>query len=51
MKMGEEGVPTLEEYLQKELPDHGVIGFDGRVINAEKGEELEKYALEKSGSV
>ncbi len=33
MKMGEEGVPTIEQYLVKVVPDGGVLGFDGRVVN------------------
>ncbi len=40
MKMGVSGVPTLEEYVEQSLPDQGVLGFDGRVINARLGEEL-----------
>ncbi|SHK71898.1 aminopeptidase P family protein [Hespellia stercorisuis] len=44
-KMGEEGVPTVEEYLVKKLPEHGVLGFDGRVVSAGEGRSLlEKFA-------
>ena len=39
-KMGQEGVPTIEEYLVENMPEHGVLGFDGRVVNEEFGEEL-----------
>lgn len=42
MKMGVAGVPTLEEYLEQNLPDGSVLGFDGRVINAKLGEELDR---------
>lgn len=31
MKMGQEGVPTIVEYLEKLLGDDGVLAFDGRV--------------------
>lgn len=48
MKMGEPGVPTLEEYLEKNLPDQGILGFDGRVINARMGEELQKRLERKN---
>ena len=33
-KMGEEGVPDIYEYLEQVLPENGVLGFDGRVINS-----------------
>ena len=39
-KMGQEGVPTIEEYLAENMPENGVLGFDGRVVNEEFGEEL-----------
>lgn len=41
-KMGEEGVPTLEQYLADKMPENGTLGFDGRVVNELMGEELEK---------
>lgn len=41
MKMGQPGVPTLEEYLEEHLPFGGILGFDGRVVNAQMGENLE----------
>ena len=30
--MGEEGVPTVEEYIGEHLPERGRIGYDGRVV-------------------
>lgn len=47
-KMGEENVPSIEEYLIKKLPDNGVLGFDGRVLNTQMGEELNKALSEKN---
>lgn len=44
-KMDEEGVPTVEEYLADAVPEGGVLGFDGRVVNSRLGEALEE-ALE-----
>ena len=41
-KMGEEGFPTLEEYLEKALPQGGVLGFDGRVVCAKNALSLKK---------
>lgn len=40
-KMGQEGVPTLEEYLLSRIPEGGTLAFDGRVVNTEEGERLE----------
>ena len=42
MRMGQEGVPALEEYLEQNMPESGILGFDGRVINARMGEDLQK---------
>lgn len=47
MKMGQPGTPTLEEYLEQNLPESGILGFDGRVINAGLGEKLEKLLERK----
>ena len=43
-RMGEEGVPTVNEYIEKNLMEGETIGFDGRVVNAHWGEELEEIA-------
>lgn len=50
-RMGEEGVPTVKEYVKKNLPQGGCLGFDGRVINAKDGEDYEKIAAEKQGKL
>lgn len=39
-KMGQEGVPTIREYLKEMLPEGGVLGFDGRVVNSQMGREF-----------
>ena len=39
-KMGEEGVPTIEEYLLEKLPKSSTLGFDGRVISVKEGQSL-----------
>lgn len=41
-KMGQEGVPSVNEYLKEVLPENGVLGFDGRVVNSMLGQELEE---------
>ena len=50
-KIGEEGVPTVDEYIKDTLSDGGVIGFDGRVVNAAWGKRLSEIAKEKHGSM
>ena len=44
-KMGEENVPTIEEYLIDNMPKNSILGFDGKVISANEG----KSYLEKLG--
>lgn len=50
-RMGEDGVPTVNEYIKNTLKEGGCIGFDGRVINGHWGEELKRIADEKQGSL
>lgn len=50
-KMGEEGVPTVEEFIADKLPEKGTLGFDGRVVNAGWGAKLEKIAADKNASM
>lgn len=40
MRMGDEGVPTIEAYLCDVLPAHATLGFDGRVMNTAMVERL-----------
>ncbi len=51
MKMGEPGVPLLEEYVKEALPEGGTIGFDGRVVTMEEGCGYRKTAEEKNGKI
>lgn len=51
MKIGEEGVPEITEFLRGELGEGAVIGFDGRTVGVEQGKEYEKIAGEKNGSI
>ena len=50
-RMGEEGVPTIMEYLRSTLPEGGTLGFDGRVINARLGAEFLALAGEKNAKL
>ena len=50
-KMAEEGVPTIEEYLAKNLPESGCLGFDGRVVNTAWGKKLQDIVADKNGTL
>jgi Xaa-Pro aminopeptidase len=50
-RMGEEGVPTVEEFVKDKLPQGGCIGFDGRTVNGSWGEKFATIAEEKGGSL
>ena len=39
-KMGEEGVPTIEEYLVDKLPKDSTLGFDGKVMSVKEGQSI-----------
>ena len=50
-RMGEEGVPTVDEFVAEKLPENGCLGFDGRVVNAAWGGKLARIAEEKHASM
>lgn len=50
-RMGEEGVPKVEEYVKERLEEGGRIGFDGRVMDAKSGRNYAKMAKEKGASL
>ena len=43
-RMLEPGVPSINEFLEKHLPEHGTIGFDGRVISMKNGKAYQEIA-------
>lgn len=47
-RMEEEGVPTIKEYLEKHVTEGQTIGFDGRVVSASFGKELEEMLADKN---
>lgn len=51
MKMGQEGVPSLEAYLEDKMPEGGCLGFDGRVVNAAQGLALEELLEERGARI
>lgn len=50
-KMGEEGVPTVDEYIEATLKEGGCLGFDGRVINGAWGKRLLTMVEKKHGKI
>lgn len=51
MKMGQPGVPTIDEYLEATLKENGTLGFDGRVIAMQDGLRYENIVHEKNGKI
>lgn len=50
-KMGEEGVPTVDEYIEQTLKNGETLGFDGRVVNSSWGKKLENIVTKKDGQM
>jgi len=50
-RMGEEHVPTVDEYVEQTLKEGGTIGFDGRVVNGRWGAKLQQIAEKKHGKL
>lgn len=50
-KMGEEGVPSIEEFLLDELKEGSTLGFDGRVINTKLGLTFKEKLSSKNISI
>lgn len=48
---GEEGVPTVLEYLEEKLSEGGCLGFDGRCVNGKLGRKLQELVCKKKGSL
>lgn len=46
-RMGEEGVPKVDEFIENKLPQNGCLGFDGRVVNGSWGKKLSAIAEQK----
>lgn len=42
MRMGQPDTPSVEAYLEDNLPEGGCLGLDGRVIHAQMGESLQE---------
>ena len=51
MKMGEPGVPTLTDYLDKHLKKGMTFGFDGRVVSARMAARLRAIAEKRGAAI
>lgn len=50
-KMGEPGVPSVEDYVASKLPKKGTLGFDGRVISMGEGQAFENVIRQKDAMI
>ena len=50
-KMGEEGVPTVNEFVVENITQGGSLGFDGRLIAAGEGLELKAELGKKNVTI
>ncbi len=51
MKMYEPGYPTLSQFLEEKLQPGQTIGFDGRVVSMDEGNEYAAVAAKKQGNI
>ncbi|MBR4163817.1 MAG: aminopeptidase P family protein, partial [Solobacterium sp.] len=42
MRLKQEGIPDPLDYIMQNIPENGIIGFDGRVVSAEDALKLER---------
>ena len=50
-KMREPGVPTIAEFIVANMPENGVLGFDGRVVTFGEGKDLATRLKRKNATV
>ena len=50
-RMGSDGVPSIEEYIESHLPEKGIIAFDGQVIDLAQGMGYEAIADAVGGQI
>ena len=50
-KMREPGVPTIAEFIVENMPENGVLGFDGRVVTFGEGKDLATRLKRKNATV
>jgi Xaa-Pro aminopeptidase len=50
-RMAQEGVPTVDEFIEDKLEKGGCLGFDGRVVNGTWGKKLSGIAEKKGAKI
>lgn len=50
-KMGNPGVPTVLEYVEDEMPSGGKLGFDGRLMAMQEGEDFVQQLAHKNVAI
>lgn len=50
-KMGNPGVPTIDDYLEAAVPENGTLGFDGRVISVSQGKNFLQKLAQKHAKI
>jgi len=50
-RMGEPNVPEVEEFIEKNFPEGGCLGFDGRCVAAKNAAKYFDIAHEKNGEL
>lgn len=50
-KIGNPGVPTIEEYIESVIPQSGILGFDGRVVSQLQGKQFKEKLASKNVSL
>lgn len=51
MRMGEPNVPTVHEFVEKNLPKGGALGFDGRLVSENDRQRYVEIAKKNGGTV
>ncbi len=51
MKLGQDGVPTLDEFLRESLQPDQVLGFDGRCVSARAGRRYYRMAKNRGARI
>ncbi|MCR4567722.1 MAG: aminopeptidase P family protein [Pseudobutyrivibrio sp.] len=50
-RMGEPGVPEIDEFIEKNFKDGGCLGFDGRCVSAKNAIKYFEIAQDKGGEL
>lgn len=50
-KMGNPDVPTVLEYIEAEMPSNGKLGFDGRLMAMQEGEDFVSKLVHKNVAI